>query len=45
MEELGGEIFKCCVELGGSLFGEYGIGIDKNCFMFNMFNEVDLEIM
>ncbi|AGF52548.1 glycolate oxidase subunit; GlcD [Synechocystis sp. PCC 6803] len=45
VEELGGEILKRCVELGGSLSGEHGIGIDKNCFMPNMFNEVDLETM
>jgi glycolate oxidase len=45
VEELGGEILKRCVELGGSLSGEHGIGIDKNCFMPAMFNEIDLETM
>lgn len=45
VEEIGGEIFKLCVEVGGSLFGEYGIGLDKKCYMFLMFNEIDLEIM
>ncbi|MGL5033436.1 MAG: glycolate oxidase subunit GlcD [Microcystaceae cyanobacterium] len=45
VEELGGEILKRCVELGGSLSGEHGIGIDKNNFMTAMFNEVDLETM
>jgi glycolate oxidase len=45
VEELGGEILKRCVELGGSLSGEHGIGMDKNCFMPAMFNEVDLETM
>lgn len=45
VEELGGEILKLCVRVGGSLSGEHGIGIDKNCYMPAMFNEVDLETM
>ncbi len=45
VEELGGEILKRCVALGGSLSGEHGIGIDKNNFMSSMFNEIDLETM
>ncbi|HHP7232976.1 MAG TPA: glycolate oxidase subunit GlcD [Xenococcaceae cyanobacterium] len=45
VEELGGEILKLCVEAGGSLSGEHGIGADKNCYMPYMFNETDLETM
>jgi glycolate oxidase len=45
VEELGGEILKCCVKAGGSLSGEHGIGSDKNCYMPYMFTEVDLETM
>jgi glycolate oxidase len=45
VEELGGEILKLCVKVGGSLSGEHGIGSDKNCYMPYMFNEVDLETM
>ena len=45
VEELGGEILKLCVELGGSLSGEHGIGADKNEYMSCMFNEIDLETM
>jgi glycolate oxidase len=45
VEHLGGEILKLCVEAGGSLSGEHGIGSDKNCFMPYMFNAVDLETM
>ena len=45
VEELGGEILKLCVELGGSLSGEHGIGVDKNEYMSCMFNEIDLETM
>jgi glycolate oxidase len=45
VEKLGGEILKLCVEVGGSLSGEHGIGSDKNCYMPYMFNETDLETM
>lgn len=45
VEELGGEILKLCVRAGGSLSGEHGIGVDKNCYMPEMFNEIDLETM
>jgi glycolate oxidase len=45
VEEIGGEILKICVKVGGSLSGEHGIGADKKCYMTDMFNEVDLETM
>ena len=45
VEELGGEILRLCVKVGGSLSGEHGIGADKKCFMPDMFSEVDLETM
>lgn len=45
VERLGGEILRLCVEAGGSISGEHGIGSDKNCFMPYMFNETDLETM
>jgi glycolate oxidase len=45
VEKLGGDILKLCVEAGGSLSGEHGIGSDKNCYMPYMFNEIDLETM
>jgi glycolate oxidase len=45
VEELGGEILKLCVRYGGSLSGEHGIGVDKNCYMPYMFNGIDLETM
>lgn len=45
VEEIGGEILKICVKVGGSLSGEHGIGADKKCYMPEMFNEVDLETM
>lgn len=45
VEEVGGEILKLCVKVGGSLSGEHGIGADKKCYMSEMFNETDLETM
>jgi glycolate oxidase len=45
VEKLGGEILRLCVEAGGSLSGEHGIGSDKNCYMPYMFNDIDLETM
>ncbi|MEC4892962.1 MAG: glycolate oxidase subunit GlcD [Oscillatoria sp. PMC 1051.18] len=45
VEEIGGKILKLCVQAGGSISGEHGIGADKNCYMPDMFSEVDLETM
>jgi len=41
-EELSGKIAELCVELGGSLTGEHGIGMDKACSMPKMFSDDDL---
>lgn len=45
VEALGGDILKLCVEVGGSISGEHGIGADKRCYMPDMFSDVDLETM
>lgn len=45
VEELGGEILKLCVQVGGSISGEHGIGADKRCYMPEMFSPTDLETM
>lgn len=45
VEELGGDILKLCVQVGGSLSGEHGIGADKRCYMPSMFTPADLETM
>ncbi|HBQ99741.1 MULTISPECIES: FAD-linked oxidase C-terminal domain-containing protein [unclassified Roseofilum] len=45
VEKLGGEILKICVQVGGSISGEHGIGADKLCYMEQMFTPVDLETM
>ena len=36
-------ILAACVEAGGSLTGEHGVGVDKACAMPSMFSERDLE--
>lgn len=41
----GSEILTACVELGGSLTGEHGIGVEKIALMSRMFGEDDLEAM
>ena len=45
VEEVGGEILKLCVKVGGSISGEHGIGADKRCYMPNMFTKADLDTM
>jgi glycolate oxidase len=42
-EELSGLIVKACVDAGGSITGEHGVGIDKKDYMPSMFSEPDLE--
>ena len=38
------EILDACVDAGGSLTGEHGVGMDKACSMPRMFSERDLEV-
>jgi glycolate oxidase len=38
-------IAELCVEMGGSLSGEHGIGTDKACSMPKMFSEDDMAVM
>jgi glycolate oxidase len=44
-ELLAGRILEACVEAGGSITGEHGVGTDKACAMPLMFGESDLEAM
>jgi len=41
----GSEIMKLCLELGGTLSGEHGIGIDKKRYMPLLFSDDDLDLM
>ena len=42
-EELAGLIVKACVDAGGSITGEHGVGVDKKAYMPAMFSEADLD--
>ena len=41
-EAFGADILKLCVEVGGVLTGEHGVGIEKRDLMPVMFSEIDL---
>jgi glycolate oxidase len=43
--EASGEILQACLDLGGSVTGEHGIGVEKISFMKKMFTENDLQVM
>ncbi len=42
-EEFGAEILKLCVEVGGVLTGEHGVGVEKRDLMGTMFSDDDLK--
>jgi glycolate oxidase len=44
-EQLAGEILRACVNAGGSITGEHGVGLDKKRYMPAMFNHDDLDTM
>ena len=44
-ERVAREILEICIDAGGSLTGEHGIGADKACSMPLMFSESDLAVM
>ncbi|HJO86493.1 MAG TPA: FAD-linked oxidase C-terminal domain-containing protein, partial [Rhodospirillales bacterium] len=41
-EDFGSDILKLCVEVGGVLTGEHGVGVEKRDLMGTMFTEEDL---
>jgi len=41
-EKFGAEILKLCVDVGGVLTGEHGVGVEKRDLMPEMFTEADL---
>ena len=41
-EKLGADILRLCVEVGGVLTGEHGVGVEKRDLMGTMFTEIDL---
>jgi glycolate oxidase len=42
-EEFGADILRLCVEVGGVLTGEHGVGVEKRDLMGTMFNQIDLD--
>ena len=44
-ETVASEILMYCVEAGGSITGEHGVGADKSASMAKMFTETDLDTM
>ena len=41
-EEFGADILSLCVDVGGVLTGEHGVGVEKRDLMGKMFSEIDL---
>jgi glycolate oxidase len=44
-EKVAGEILGFCLDAGGSITGEHGVGVDKSAFMPQMFTPDDLDTM
>jgi glycolate oxidase len=45
VQELGAEILRLCLDAGGSITGEHGVGSDKRCYLGWMFAPDDLATM
>jgi glycolate oxidase len=43
--QAGREILQVCVELGGSITGEHGVGVEKQEEMTLMFSAIELDVM
>jgi glycolate oxidase len=43
--EAGAATLRACVELGGSITGEHGVGLEKKAYIGLLFTEADLEAM
>jgi glycolate oxidase len=44
-EKLAGRILRMCVEMGGSITGEHGVGVEKRDYMPDMFTAGELDCM
>src|SRR6478672_951498 len=44
-EEVSGAILDLCIQHGGSITGEHGVGVDKAAYMPRMYSEEDLDAM
>jgi len=43
--EAGAATLRACIELGGSITGEHGVGLEKKAYIGLLFNEADLQAM
>ena len=43
--EAGEDMLKVCVEMGGTLTGEHGIGLEKKAYMPMVFSDQDMDVM
>jgi glycolate oxidase len=43
--EAGAATLRACIELGGSITGEHGVGLEKKAYIGLLFNEADLGAM
>lgn len=44
-EALAGRILRMCLEMGGSITGEHGIGVEKRDYLGEMFSDDDIALM
>ena len=44
-EQLAGRILKMCVEMGGSITGEHGVGVEKRDYLPDMFSADEIALM
>jgi glycolate oxidase len=44
-EELAAKLLRLCIEMGGSITGEHGVGMEKRDFLTEMFDEPTVEMM
>jgi len=44
-EEAAGKILEACVEMGGSITGEHGVGVEKKQYLGTMFSKEDIDFM
>ncbi len=44
-ENLAGKILRMCVEMGGSITGEHGVGVEKLAYLPDMYAPSDIEFM
>ncbi len=45
VKEAGRELMQACVQAGGSITGEHGVGLDKRELLSLIFSEADMEVM